>query len=1327
MPCQANLRFTSDSYEKTVSEATAVGTAILNLTAIPGTPGNALEYQLYGLQASPFQIDSITGSISIISTLDYEEQTSYMFNAQAIEAGIDSVMTTITIHLSNEDDNPLTCARTLLIFSMVEGPPEPSTIPLNCIDRDETAPDSISYQIVSSDAGSFAVDTTGSVTITSALDYEEQTRYDVEVNVTNSGVFFPPSNVLITILVIVGPKNEHSPVFVGSDQFTFSISESTAVGTTIATLGATDADEGVDGILIYFLEPGLTQSRFLVVPSSGDIVLANSLDYEEAILHQFTISVSDSSTDETERLSTTATVTIHVDDYNEYAPSFLKNTYLVVVSEMQPPGSTIAAIQCTDLDSNSELSYSVAPGTGSNHLSVDTSTGIITTTSMVEYRATGPNLFQLLAQCEDSGLPSHLAQAYLLVEIEPHNAIIRHPSLPSSEYLLTLSEDTPPGTAIVTIAAFDSNRGLLGPLHFSLVHSAQCSENLFYIDPINGTVYTIGYLNYETFFEHLCVASIFNTDSPEDYTANVDVIINVADINDEAPQCNPSLYILSIPEDSAIGSELLTLFCTDADTSDLQYTLTTSSTYFQIQSSGLDTILSLQNTIDSDVLSTFILQISVSDGQFSTTISVLVYVDSTNEYTPQFSASVYDCTVPENADIGTSVCSAVAADSDANLDGVVRYSIVSGNEYNTFGMDEETGSIVLAGHIDYEGTNGYMIIVSASDMGDLVLSSTVHVRIRVTDSNDNAPVISSLITVSVAEESVIGTIVAMLECSDDDSGSNGEVAYLLRHAASIRSDGEERTVAGMFSINHSTHALLLSSIPDAEEDTLFRLDVACMDNGSPSLSSYSTILVSITAVNEFIPQFSLETYSVVIAENLSPGTSVLSVSAVDRDVGSDGRLQYSVTPTEVGIAFLQISSTTGIVSTAQQIDCKWGTEHDFIITATDGGQLAYSSAVELHVELDNCRLGELHPQQAVYYTSVLENTRSGSVVVNVSCGSTRTYGESVAPEYSISSMSLIFQVDHSTGAVTILTPPDYEEAQNHTLQMICRDPNDRTSYAHFYIYITILPENEHSPQFLSPSYEAEILENTLPGMSLLRVEARDEDSSSHGDIEYCIQEEDQLFAVDSHTGIVYLLEYLDREEESIIMIHVIAYDHSVSGDRVHSSLTQVRIRILDVNDNSPKCNQLIYHVLVSPLLEVGQTLVDIECSDSDIGSNAELSYTSSTESTNTQQLFMVGADTGELILQQKIYWTDPIHYLTITVKDHGSPPLSTTVFIVLDIQGSLTAATGGDAVGEGLKNTITLSLKDISTDLVRLRIILCITCSFNYTVDREIFVVTIFS
>ena len=504
---------------------------------------------------------------------------------------------------------------------------------------------------------------------------------------------------------------------------------------------------------------------------------------------------------------------------------------------------------------------------------------------------------------------------------------------------------------------------------------------------------------------------------------------------------------------------------------------------------------------------------------------------------------------------------------------------------------------------------------------------------------------------------------------------------------------------------HPPITFSLSSTPDAEEDTLFNLDVACIDNGSPSLSSYSTILVSITAVNEFIPQFSQENYSVVIAENTSPGTSVLSVSAVDRDVGSDGKLQYSITPNEGSIAFVQISSTTGSISTAKQIDCEWGREHSFIITATDGGQPAHSSVVELHVELDNCRLGELHPQQAVYYASVLENTRSGSVVLNVSCDSTRTYGESVAPEYSISSMSLTFQVDYSTGAVTILTPPDFEESQNHTLQMICRDPNDQTSYAHFYIHVTILPKNEHSPQFLSPLYEAETLESTLPGISLLRVEARDEDLSSHGDIEYSIQEEEQLIAVDSETGIIYLLGYLDREEESIIMFHVKANDHSVTDDRVYSSLTQVRIRILDVNDNSPKCSQLIYHVLVSSLLELGQTLVDIECSDSDIGSNAELSYSSSSESTDTEQFFMVDTDTGELILQQKIYWTDPIHHLTITVKDHGSPPLSAIIFIVLDIQGSTAAAAGGDTVGEGLKNTITLSLKDVSTDLVRLKII----------------------
>ena len=1207
------------------------------------------------------------------------------------------MMTTVAVSVINEDDNPLTCARRLLVVTIPEGPPDPSAISLNCTDRDEPSPTSISYQIVlGEDAGLFSIDMAGNILIMSDLDYEEQTLHEVAVNVSNSGLLAPRASVLLTLLVVVEPKNEHSPVFEGGSAFSFSVSESAAVGTTIGTLSASDADQGEDGVLTFATEPASLPSVVFVGPSTGHVVLVRSLDFEHATLHEFTVMVSDNPLDETERLSATATVSVHVENRNEGTPSFTQDVYSEVVSETESPGSTVTTVQCTDTDLNSVLTYSIIPGNHSS-FNINPSTGIITLASMLEYQADSHTLLQLSVQCEDSGDPSRSAQVPFLVEIEGQNTIVRLPSLPASEYLVDLSEDSSPGTTVATVAASDSNRGLLGSLQFSLTHSTHCPESLFHVDPVSGTMYTTGFLDYERTSSYLCVASIFNSDSPQNTRAEVDVIITVTDINDEPPVCSPTLYTVVIPEDSAVGSSVLTLSCSDPDSSSLHFSLTDTSTPFQLSPSGVLATLLLHSPVNSDMFSTYNVQINVSDGQFWTVVSVLVYVDSSNEHTPQFSSSVYDCEISEAAEIGTNICSVTATDNDSGLDGRVRYSILSGNEHHTFAIDAENGSIVLAGYIDYEEVNGHMVSVGASDNGDPALSSSTQVRIRVADSNDNAPVISSLITVSIAEDSNLDTVVANIQCSDLDSGMNGEVTLSILHTQSIRSDGEH-AVTGIFTIDSLTNDLLLSSTLDYEGNTLFQVSIECRDNGTPSLGSNAVVLVSVAPVNEFPPHFSQDSYSITVAESSTPGTTVLEVTATDMDAGLDGQVWYSIDSVGAGVPFLQISSTMGSISIAQQADCEWGREHDFIITAVDMGSPARTSEIELHVTLDNCRLGQLSPQQAVYFASVPENTAVDTSVLNVSCNSSRTWGEIFAPEYTMSSVSSPFQVDQITGVISVATPPDYEQTTSHMIQITCSDPNDRSSYAGFFVYLTILPENEHTPEFLNSSYQSEISEDTLPGTSILKVEARDGDTNGHGDIIYSI-EGDHSVTVDPSTGIIYLTRFLDREVESVISFHVTAYDQAMEGNGERSSTAEVIVSVTDVNDHSPECEQVVYRVSVSPLVDVGHSLIHIQCSDLDIGPNSELHYTLSAD---TEEYFSLGRYTGELTLERKFdSESAPLHHITVTVQDSGTPPLSTSVLVVVDLQGPYTATSDGDIIDtEGSKNTVTHTLEDLSLDLV---------------------------
>ena len=1302
--------FPSSPYTATVSELTPVGTTLLNITAVPGTPGNTLTYSIFN-NPPIIEIDTVTGSVILVGPLDYEQETMYQFNVQAHE-GSDVAMKQVTVSVLNENDNPLTCNRTLIIHTVAEGPTQDSSsVPLSCLDRDEPMPGSISYQIESTNNTSlFSIDSTGTIHITSSLDYEQETQHEVMVNVTSGGdggaaATTPDSTLLVTVLIIVESVNEFSPTFDSDETLTLSLSEDTAVGSTVGAVNASDADRGCDGELTF----SIISEKFAIESLTGQLVLIETLDYEREGFHELTVIVSDHPRDESQRRSTTATVDITVENVNEYPPQFSQAVYSVSVLETEGLGNELIMLMCTDGDSDSTLSYSITSDNNTNHFIIDPFSGTVALASEIEFDPMLPSPLSLTVQCIDSGSPSRSVEALLLTTVVGINRNIP-PSLNTTEYVVEVNENTPPGTVMVDTLSSDvtdSNRGLAGPLQFTLVHGATCSQDTFQIDSVSGTLYTVGHLDHETLAEHHCTVSVANTGSTT--TAEFDVKVSVTNTNDEVPLCLPSLYTLTLPEDSVVGSHVLTLSCTDADGDGLQYSIEGSSTVFKLTQNATQTsTLSLVAPLDSDVLSTHNIRINVSDGHHSTQLMVFVYVEPSNEHVPVFNQSVYDCSVSETASIGSVFCAVMAEDSDAGADGTTTYSITSGNEQNTFAINSSTGGLVLAGFIDYELVQGYLIVVQATDNGKSPLSTSVQVRITVIDDNDNAPIISPLITSTVAENLTAGSTVTMLDCSDIDSGPNGEVTMAIE--SQLNAEGISSSVFTIYSL---TNELIASTDIDYESSVVYTVTLTCRDNGSVPLASSSMIVISVSPVNEFAPVISQANYSLTIPENSTVGTIILKVIATDSDRGLDGHILFSIEPEESGRDFLQISETSGDITTQQLLNCDWGQEHVFTVTATDEGTPALGSQSRLLVTLSNCRLGELIPGEVVYLANVTENSPADTEVTVVACDYNRTLWQgSGAVEYAITSPTTSpFQVDPLSGQISLTAPPDYEQSASHMLQISCSDPSDSQSRVSFSVYIAILPLNEHPPQFTLSAYTAEVGEDALPGTSVLRVEAADDDAGRDGSLVYSIVESEHPFVVDSKTGEIYTGDFLDRETKSMHTFHVVVADQEAQGDSVRSSMTEITVDIVDSNDNPPRCDRVVYHVTLSPLSDTGHRVVEPVCTDADSGLNSELTYSLHVDSFTSLEMFTLDEETGVLSLAHQFTATSSpvVHEMVITVEDGGTPPLSVAALVLVELErGSLVGTDemqeGGESPveAEGTKNAINFTLMDMSLELVSL-------------------------
>jgi hypothetical protein len=174
----------------------------------------------------------------------------------------------------------------------------------------------------------------------------------------------------------------------------------------------------------------------------------------------------------------------------------------------------------------------------------------------------------------------------------------------------------------------------------------------------------------------------------------------------------------------------------------------------------------------------------------------IAYNSGNSNTAPVFSESFPTVTLREDTTVDTLVTKANATDSNPGLNGVLRFSISSGDSQGFFKVDSVTGEIKVAKTLDLESTQlaSYPLTVKVEDKGNPRQSATQILNIEISSVNEFAPKLSSNINETVREDSAVFTVVGKVLASDDDFGEDGRLSY------SIVSGNDE----GCFKINTTT-------------------------------------------------------------------------------------------------------------------------------------------------------------------------------------------------------------------------------------------------------------------------------------------------------------------------------------------------------------------------------------------------------------------------------------------------------------------------------------------------------------------------------------------
>ncbi|XP_065538695.1 protocadherin-23-like [Lathamus discolor] len=281
--------------------------------------------------------------------------------------------------------------------------------------------------------------------------------------------------------------NDNAPVFT-QDSYSASINMINPVGTHVITVSATDKDQGLNGLVEYYILPDQNFIPFFLIEdmSEGKIITTGSLP-RSGEMH-LTVMARDKGSPS---LNATAVITLEVFDNSPFVPQF--NRSEISVSVLENTGVDYLIYDFTAIEtSGKQIDYTIASGNEKGHFTLDPKSGQLRTAVNLNYEEVSE--YVLLVEANEN-LPSATQVQYASLFAE-NVAMLRvsvqdvneEPVFLSDAYSARIPNSVPYKYPVITVQATDPDSGDNGRLLYSLVTS---QSNEFDIDENTGQVFTV--------------------------------------------------------------------------------------------------------------------------------------------------------------------------------------------------------------------------------------------------------------------------------------------------------------------------------------------------------------------------------------------------------------------------------------------------------------------------------------------------------------------------------------------------------------------------------------------------------------------------------------------------------------------------------------------------------------------------------------------------------------------------------------------------------------------------------------------------------------------
>nr|XP_029134880.1 protocadherin beta-16-like [Labrus bergylta] len=600
--------------------------------------------------------------------------------------------------------------------------------------------------------------------------------------------------------------------------------------------------------------------------------------------------------------------------------------------------------------------------------------------------------------------------------------------------------------------------------------------------------------------------------------------------------------------------------------------------------------------------------------------------------------------------------------------------IHTGDSAEYIQFNKENGLLIISRRIDREALCGQTTPCALHFQ--IALENPIEIfpiTIEITDINDNAPVFENKERrFEISESALIGSKFVLEKAIDADIGLNGLQSYTLKPNDHFvlklhsQSDGGKKV------------EMILQKPLDRERQEFASLLLTAVDGGDPQRSGTMQIHITVLDVNDNAPLFTQNVYKASVKENSPTGTLITKVSATDADKGSNGEVSYVIVNSMRSISELFHITEEGELTLKGPIDYEKAKKYEIDIEAVDRGGLSESSKVIIDV-------GDINDNTPVINmisssNSIGEDSRSSTVVAVMSVYDPDS--EENGKVRCVIGKTIPFKISpSSSNFYSILTDSDLDReiASEYNITVTCSDEGVPSLSSSVTLTLQISDVNDNAPVFERSSYEAYIVENNTPGLSIFTVRAKDDDWNQNARVSYILEDSSingvavsSYVSVSADSGVIHAVRSFDYEQIKDFQFRVKAQD---GGSPPLSSNVTVKIVIQDQNDNPP---QVLYPVqtggsvvaeMVPRAADVGYLVTKVVAVDVDSGQNAWLSY--KLQKATDRALFEVSLQNGEIRTIRQVNDKDAVKQrLTVIVEDNGQPSRSAAVIVNVAVADS---------------------------------------------------------